>query len=208
MYLHNILEFIALSIAIYCYWKKADFFLGSWVIFLAFIFFAELVAKYLDESNMQNYIVYCIIGIVESFFYASIFLKFCNNKLFKKLVFIASPIGIVGYLAAIFIQSHDAYFLAFQISGFIITGICLSYLYFYFVSNDNVNVVNGLYFAFSISFFFSGLSIAYAIFFIADPIYVGDTLLYNIIARYLSIVLYGGISYELIRYSHKIVKSA
>ena len=204
-YLHNIFELLSLLIAIFYYrYLKASFM--KWFLpFLGFIFLGELYAKYqgyfLKESN---YGIYCIIGVVESFFYGYIFYNLSKNRIFKSAIFFFVSISIVSYSVTYFFLGLDnSYlFLNFIISGFFLTGIALVYMYFKFIEDDKIILIfePGFWIALWISLFNAGTSITFALHDVikSNSLSLFGIKLYHFVPQILCFVLYSCISISII----------
>ncbi|MEN9686700.1 MAG: hypothetical protein RLZZ28_2486 [Bacteroidota bacterium] len=182
--------------------------------FLAFIFFAELMAKSKFVLwNSSNLILYYIISIVESIFYGYVFYQLFERFSIKWLVIFLTSFILTAYFVAplFFGFNHSTFLTTLLTSGFFLTGIALWYLFSeFFPETDKILIHEpGFWISFGVSIFFSGNSIVFSMytFIIRNELSLFHLPLYNFVPRLLCIVLYSSISIAIILCKKKTVIS-
>lgn len=197
-YIANAFELLGLLIAIryYTYLKKS--FLKWLLPFLAFIFVAELLAKYLNFSRNRPalLVINYIIAITESVFYGFLFYCATSRKRFQLLIHILVTASVISYcLTYIFYPRAMSYFsVNLMASGFCLTLIALTYLFLEFSGNGPADLKRSPVFwiAVGVSLFFSTVCLSLSLYQVINikSLKIFDIWLTNFINRMASVILY------------------
>ena len=196
---HHYIELLSLIIAIIRYRELKGSFVVYFIPFLLTVFLLELVCNYLYTSyNVSSKNIYTVLNPVIHCFYAYTFYKFFTQKS-RKIILLIGIVGFCLLCAADYMltKTFNNYLIA--IGG--IMQVVFACLYFYqYLQNDN-NIksaasTSGLWIASGVLIFYSGISICFSLYHYIieyDLKFLGLPL-YQIIPRYLSVILYSSLS--------------
>lgn len=198
-------EFLSLLISIIYIGKLRNSFMVAFVPYLFIILVVELLAKYLYINYQYNTAwIYNLINLFSHAFYAFIFYCFALKKGHRNTIILLTLTYII--LSLVYYQFTS--YLGFNNTIIAIGGIpeiLFACLHFYhYLQNDNYagerHFLSGLFIASGVLIFYSGITICFSLY---NYIRINDLSLfgiplYNLIPRYLSILLYLFISIALI----------
>ncbi len=205
IHISNIVEILALLIALYFYPYLRGSFMKWFLPFLFFISVLEIIANcqviyYKEQAIMVNY----LIAIIESIFYGFIFYSLSSNIQFKKKIIFFISISVIGYIVSYFIDTNSIslFFPNLFFSGFCITGFALIHLYSMFIEDDQHKFIlePGFWIAAGVAFFFIGISITLSCNELIrdNNISIYGVNLGNAILRFFSVILYISLSISII----------
>jgi hypothetical protein len=210
--LYLISELQAFLIACYYYRYLRGSFMRWFVPFLAFIFFADaflyvrLSIFHLEYSVTINYLQ----QLAQTFFYGYLFSKMANKRVLTRLVFFMWVICMPGLMLSFFLSQNSPtknMLVIAIVSNMFNAVISLGYLYLHIIKNDSIRLLHepGWWLATGVSVFFSCVSIGYLLydFILQNKLRLFGIYLYNLIPRFMSLILYSFISIGIILYATK-----
>ena len=197
-------EFLSLLVAIFNVRKLKNSFIIYFLPYLFLILVVEVLTKYLyvTYAFSTNWI-YNILNLISHFFYAFIFYRFSSTKEHKQTIILLTAMYIVSSLMYYSYTSFafNNYIIAY---GGIIQVIFACLHFYEYLLHDNYvkekHYSAGLIIAAGVLIFYSGITICLSLYnyILLNQLMFFNTPLYNIIPRYLSIILYSCISIALI----------
>lgn len=197
-------EFLSLLLSLIYVRKLKSSFMISFVPYLLLVLVIELVAKYLYVTYaLSTGWMYNILNLISHFFYAFIFYRFSTAKEHRQTIILLTTTYIVSSII------YYAY-TSFTFNNYIIAyggiiQVIFACLHFYeYLLHDNYvkekHYSAGLFIASGVLIFYSGITICLSLYnyILLNHLMIFNTPLYNIIPRYLSIILYSCISIALI----------
>ncbi len=198
-------EFLSLLVSFLAIGKLKNSFLISFVPYLFIVLVVEILAKYVYITHHYNTAwMYNLMNLFSNLFYGFIFYSFAKGKRHKKtvaiitLVYVASSIVYISFTTFLKFNNDVA------AAGGIIQ-VLFSCLYYYFYLQDDSylkerHYASGLLIASGVLIFYVGIAICFSLFnyIKLHELKLFDTFLYNLIPRYLSIILYILISIALV----------
>lgn len=197
-------EFLSLLVSLLCLKKLKNSFMIFFVPYLLLILEIEILAKYLHVTYaLSTGWMYNILNLISHFFFAFIFYMFSTAKEHRQTIILLTATYIISSLTYYFYTSFafNNYIIAY---GGIIQVIfaCIHFyeylLHDYYVKEKHYSA--GLFIAAGVLIFYSGITICLSLYnyILLNQLMIFNTPLYNIIPRYLSIILYSCISIALI----------
>lgn len=198
-------EFLSLLMSIVYIGKLKNYFVVAFVPYLFVILVIELLAKYLYVNfHYSTAWIYNLINLFSHAFYAFIFYCFASQKKHRKVILSLTVIYIAASLVYYLMTSlYEFNNVIISIGG--VLEILFACLHFYhYLQNDNYvherHFLSGLFIASGVLIFYSGITICFSLY---NYIRINDLRLfgvplYNLIPRYLSILLYLFISIAII----------
>jgi hypothetical protein len=197
-------EIIATIIVAFCYNKLKGCYMQWFIPFLAFTFLTEVYAFYLGTIGKHTFLVYAIYNPLSIIFYTYIFAKIALTNAYKKL-FIYSTVTyiIVSILYYIIFKNLISSHYLILVSSIEIT-IFACLLFFQYLKIDDpesiANYKSNLWIIAGLLIFYSGIAIVLSLLYYIkkNELKIGGLYLFNFVPQYLSIILYGCISYACI----------
>lgn len=198
-------EFSAFLIAIFSYKRLKNSFMFWFIPFLLVTSLSELTSTLIYENyGVATDWIYNILSPLTIYFYSYIFYRLLRNYKLKPIFII---VAVLYFLLIVLIAFFEK---GFHISLFItgaIVQIILACYFFYTCLLEDVDlnaphVKSGLWMASGILIFFTGISIVFSLldYIRAHHLVINGLPLYQIVPRYLSIILYACISIALIKW--------
>jgi len=203
--LHYYFEFLGLFISALYFGKLSKSFLALFLPYLLLLLLVELFAVYLYRTYQQpTGWMYNLLNLVSHIFYAHVFYKYAEEYKHKRFIILLTCCYLTGsvtyYLSTSFFNFSNAVIAA---GG--VLQVIFSCLYFYvYLQNDNYvkekHYSSGLWIASGVLIFYSGIAICFSLYYyiLLNNLNVYNLPLYNVIPRYLSIILYSCISIALL----------
>lgn len=202
--IHHYFELLSLLIAVFSISKLKNSFLWVFVPYLFITLGTELTANYcFNVLRYSTAWMYNILNIISQVFYAYIFYRFSFEKEHKQTLILLTSVYI---LVALVYYACTAF--AFNNYILVIGGviqIVFACLHFYgYLQNDNFvserHYSAGLWIASGVLIFYAGVTICLSLYnyIWLNNLTIFNLPLYNVIPRYLSIILYSCISIALI----------
>jgi hypothetical protein len=214
--LYHISELQAFLVACYyCRYLRGSF-MGWFVPFLGFVFFADVsvyVQYYVFDLSKSIYLLISIylLLVSQGFFYGYIFYKLTDSKILQSIIFFMLFVCIPAYVVSFFLENNDSskYMIVTTIvSNIFLSVIALFYLYLIAINNDSINLLHepSWWLATGVAVFFSCVSIGFLLydFILQNNLRLFGMYLYNLIPRLMSLILYSFISISIVLYARRV----
>jgi heme/copper-type cytochrome/quinol oxidase subunit 4 len=204
----NILcELICFIVALVCYFKKRQFFIAAFAVYLGITLFLEIVSFFADRQGLSARVYNNVLNILGLFFYSYFMLPFFyrekEKRIVKLLLVVYSIYWFYEVLNSKMIDKFDMPI--WVISWLVQILLCLLYFKLYLQTNinENVNYYNtAFYIAMGLFVFCFGsiVVVAFASEIKAHNLKILNIPLHQFIIRLLCIPLYGFISLALLKW--------
>ncbi|WP_342327574.1 hypothetical protein [Pedobacter sp. FW305-3-2-15-E-R2A2] len=198
-------EFLSLLICIFCSGKLRHSFLIAFLPYLLIILCVELIAKYLYSLHHYNTSwIYNLMNLFSNGFYAFIFYRFATEKQHQLVLFLITSIYVSFSLLFHVLTSFKDFNIYIVAIGGIIQVFFSCLHFYYYLQNDEYvserHYSSGLFIAAGVLIFYSGIAICFSLYHYIrfNALSLFGIPLYNLVPRYLSILLYLLISIALI----------
>lgn len=199
--IHHYFEFFALIVALISARKLSKSFLFAVVPYLLITLISELLANYFYFSRgYATGWIYNILNLISHVFYSYVFYKYSASMAQRNAIISLTS----AYVLISFVYYLQTSFLTFShhiiASGGVIQSLFACFFFFEYLRNDSFvkkkHYTCGLFIAAGVLIFYSGIIICFSLYnyIRANGLSVLGLPLYNIIPRYLSVILYCCIS--------------
>lgn len=198
-------EFLSLLISIIYVGKLRKSFLIAFMPYLLVVLCVEITAKYLYVTFGYNTVViYNLMNLFCHLFYAFLFYRFAFSRSYRQVIVILISSYTLLSLGYYLVNSFD-YFNNYIIAIGGIIQVFFACLHFYEYLQDDRHVSQrhysaGLIIASGVLIFYSGIAICFSLYnyILVNNLRLFNVPLYNLIPRYLSVLLYPMISLAII----------
>lgn len=199
---HHYSEIIGLLVAVICYYKLRGTFMKWFIPFLAVVLTVELYANYMYYTKaMSTTLLYNICVPLYLTFYTFVFMRLAYDRKHRYTLLVINSLYLLAYCGyTTFFGDWHKFNTNLFVAGSV-EMILFSCLYFYQdlrsdYDSQDARYKSGLWIAAGLLIFYSGISICFSLYYYIERynLQLFGAKLYNIIPRYLSIVLYACLS--------------
>jgi hypothetical protein len=201
-------ELISFLIAVWAYPYLRRSYLKWFMPFLGFIFLSETASNLAPVGFYSTYLN----PVFEVCIYGYVFFELATGRRSRICIIILMACVLIAYVFSYFFLDTDHLFMFYymkvsMVFSFIVTAIALNYLYRQGSNDFSIRLLQqpGVWIAFGVSIFFSGFSLAGALYsyMIHMNLNVFGIRMYNLIPRILSVVLYSCLSVAIVLFRRR-----